>query len=254
MESKVCTKCKEDKSLGDYYKNRLCKFGVESKCSICKSKYAKQHYIENKSEISIRCKKYISNNKEKVSERLSKYEKNNKQKIAIRKKLYREKNIEKITKKQKLYKSKNKDIISIKNKIYASNNKEKIAKRICLWARKKRKDCPLQKVKDNLRARTYQAFKNKKWHKGGPTELLLGVSFEIARLHIEKQFTKGMTWNNNGKGQGKWNIDHSIPISSAKTEQEMEILCHYSNLKPMWSIENIKKSNKIIPTQMKMTI
>jgi len=46
--------------------------------------------------------------------------------------------------------------------------------------------------------------------------------------------------------QGKWHIDHIIPLSSAKTEGEFYELCHYTNLQPLWAENNIKKSNKII--------
>lgn len=51
-----------------------------------------------------------------------------------------------------------------------------------------------------------------------------------------------MTWNN----YGKWHIDHIIPISSAKTEEEVIKLNHYTNLQPLWAKDNLKKGNKII--------
>ena len=45
---------------------------------------------------------------------------------------------------------------------------------------------------------------------------------------------------------GIWEIDHIIPISSAKTENEIIKLNHYTNLQPLWKSDNRKKSNKII--------
>ena len=51
-----------------------------------------------------------------------------------------------------------------------------------------------------------------------------------------------MSWEN----QGEWHIDHKIPLSSAKTEEELYKLCHFTNLQPMWAIENIKKGSKIL--------
>ena len=48
-----------------------------------------------------------------------------------------------------------------------------------------------------------------------------------------------MTWENHGKynnseGYG-WDIDHIIPISMAKTEEDVIKLNHYSNLQPLCS-------------------
>ena len=37
-----------------------------------------------------------------------------------------------------------------------------------------------------------------------------------------------------------------IPISSAKTEEEIIKLNHYTNLQPLWSRENMSKGNKLI--------
>jgi hypothetical protein len=73
------------------------------------------------------------------------------------------------------------------------------------------------------------------------TEKLLGSDFNTVKTHIENKFTEGMNWKN----QGKWHIDHIIPLSSAKTKDELISLCHYLNLQPLWALDNILKSNKI---------
>jgi hypothetical protein len=51
-----------------------------------------------------------------------------------------------------------------------------------------------------------------------------------------------MSWDNHGE----WHIDHIIPLSSAKNENDVYTLCHYTNLQPLWAEENLRKSNKII--------
>jgi len=53
-----------------------------------------------------------------------------------------------------------------------------------------------------------------------------------------------MSWENYGRNG--WHVDHIIPLSSAKTEEEIYKLCHYTNLQPLWEVDNIKKGNKII--------
>jgi len=56
-----------------------------------------------------------------------------------------------------------------------------------------------------------------------------------------------MTWENRGLYNGElnygWDIDHIIPIASAKTEEDIIKLNHYKNLQPLCSHINrdIKK-------------
>ena len=102
-------------------------------------------------------------------------------------------------------------------------------------------------MKCNLRTRTSQVFKNKGYSKNTKTQEMLGVDWEIARKHIERQFTKGMNWSN----QGDWHIDHIIPLSSANTEERLKKLCHYTNLQPLWAVDNLIKSDVINGQQNK---
>ena len=66
----------------------------------------------------------------------------------------------------------------------------------------------------------------------------------MLKKHIESQFKDGMSWENH-KHDG-WHIDHIIPLSSAKNEENVYKLCHYTNLQPLWATENYKKGKKII--------
>ena len=84
-------------------------------------------------------------------------------------------------------------------------------------------------------------MKNKGWRKNGRTEQLVGADCETVKKHIESLFKNGMTWENHGK----WHIDHIIPLASAKTEEEVIRLFHYTNLQPLWAKENLSKSDKM---------
>jgi hypothetical protein len=79
-------------------------------------------------------------------------------------------------------------------------------------------------------------------NKSKKTYDIIGCSPEFLKEHLEKQFKEGMTWEN----RGEWHIDHIIPLSTAKNEEELYKLCHYTNLQPLWAEENLKKSNKIV--------
>jgi len=117
-------------------------------------------------------------------------------------------------------------------------NKCKYAKN---YSKKRRIEDPLFNLTNFLRVRTYLAFKAKKWKKEGSTEKFLGDTFDIVKNHIKSQFVQGMSWGNHGE----WHVDHIIPLSSAKNKEELIKLCHYTNLQPLWALDNYLKSNKI---------
>lgn len=82
----------------------------------------------------------------------------------------------------------------------------------------------------------------KKITKNNTTFELVGCSPQELKIHLEQKFIYGMSWDN----QGEWHIDHIIPLSSAETEEELYKLCHFTNLQPMWALDNIKKGSKIL--------
>ena len=90
----------------------------------------------------------------------------------------------------------------------------------------------------NLRHRCRKAFLG--FYKDKTTKKLLGCSLQELQNHIESKFQFGMTMNN----YGDWHLDHIIPLSSAKDSTELERLCHYTNLQPLWAQDNLIKSNK----------
>jgi hypothetical protein len=71
---------------------------------------------------------------------------------------------------------------------------------------------------------------------------IVGCTPQELKIYLEQKFIDNMSWEN----QGKWHIDHIIPLSSAKTEEELYNLCHFTNLQPMWAEENLRKGSKII--------
>ena len=64
---------------------------------------------------------------------------------------------------------------------------------------------------------------------------------EELKIHLEKQFKPGMSWDN----RKEWHIDHIVPLASAKDEETMNKLCHYTNLQPLWAEENLSKGARL---------
>ena len=65
-------------------------------------------------------------------------------------------------------------------------------------------------------------------------------------IHLEKQFTEGMTWDN----YGEWHLDHKIPDSSfnysSVEDDEFKKCWALENLQPLWELDNLIKGKKII--------
>lgn len=123
-------------------------------------------------------------------------------------------------------------------KDYVSRNKHKINIRRNKWFKEKTKNDILFRLSRNLRNRIYKFVKNKSKR----TEEIIGIDYEGLEKYLESKFLIGMSWDN----YGEWQIDHIIPISSGKDENEIYELCKYNNLQPLWKLDNIKKSNKIM--------
>ena len=74
------------------------------------------------------------------------------------------------------------------------------------------------------------------------TEDILGLTFEGFKLYLESRFEHWMSWDNYGKYNGElnygWDIDHIVPLNSAKSEEEILKLNHFSNLQPLCSYTN----------------
>lgn len=159
-------------------------------------------------------------------------------------------------------------------------NKGKHAARVLEWARQKRKSDPEFRQKHLDRNREWRA-QNKAWQraqsrkrrlllkddpafkimasvrarvgralKGAPknekTANLIGAPIEVVRAHIENLFQAGMTWDNWGRGwhgAQEWHLDHIQPLASfdLTDPEQLARACHYTNLQPLWAVENLKK-------------
>jgi hypothetical protein len=71
---------------------------------------------------------------------------------------------------------------------------------------------------------------------------LIGLSLVEFRAYFESHFLPGMTWENHGD----WHIDHKKPCSKFDlSDPDQQRLCfHYTNLQPLWKIDNLRKGAK----------
>lgn len=239
MKLKQCNTCKEEKSVLLFSPSFDGKFGVRGSCKGCCNKKAKDYRVRNRDIVLEKGKQHYYNNKDYYKNKHAEWVNNN---------------FERNKENAKKYRDANKDRISKLSKEYNIRNKERIRLQVNAYSKKKRSQDVLFKLKGNIRTRMRMFLNNRSIRKPESVIKLLGTDIETVKKHIEKQFKKGMRWNNYGAGHDKWNLDHILPLSLAKTEEDLARLSHYTNLQPMWAKENQEKKNKTPVVQMTMTI
>jgi hypothetical protein len=165
-------------------------------------------------------------------------------------KLYNIENRERISARNKLYYQKNKEIRQRRRKEHYNLNKEAILKHGREYytrddIRKKQRD----RYKNDITYRLAQKFRatlNDCIRKGKATKHnkvlhLLGCSIEKVRLHIETLWLPGMNWDNNT--HTGWHIDHIKPINmfDLNDPEQQKICFHYTNLRPLWWVDNLSR-------------
>jgi len=194
MQTKICSKCKEEKEVCEFNTRKILKDGYRGYCKNCHLDYSEKYVKENY-------------------------------------KIYKSY--------QDLYQIINSEFLSKQKSEYYQNNKEKIHK----YIKYKYHTDELYKLKITVRNRINVFLKNNNIIKKNKTFDIVGCSPEFLKEYLEQKFTEGMSWELMGRNI---HIDHIIPLSFAKTEEELYKLCHYTNLQPLWAEDNLKKSNKIL--------
>jgi hypothetical protein len=192
MQTKICSKCKEEKEVCEFYNNKDRFDGKRPECKVCSNKQSTLYNQKNKEKVNKIKQKYVDNNKEKVKQ----------------------------SKKEWFNKNPN-------------YQKE--------WAYKNYTSDDIYKLKEIVRARLRVYFTCKNMYKKSKTFEIIGCTPLELKKHIENLFCDGMSWDN----KSDWHIDHKIPLSYAKSEEELYKLSNYSNLQPLWAIENLRKKDKI---------
>ena len=227
MKTKHCPRCNLDKNTSEFSMDKNRQDGYRWMCKLCRKKeyiiyrenYIK-YYQKHKNKICLNRKKYYQIHKEKELANNKKYALLNKGKIKEIKRQYNILNSDKIKTADKRYKNLHKE---------QRNNRDRI----------RRKYDIAFKMEIYIRNRIRRALKG---NKSKTTVKLIGCSINFLKNYLERQFTKGMSWDN----YGKWHIDHIKPCCSfdlTKSSEQRKCF-HYTNLQPLWAMDNLKKGAK----------
>ena len=212
METKKCSKCGKIKNINEFYIKIYVKNEYHSCCKICKNKQIRVYRKNNPEKIKEWKRKWRLNNPTKVKEMKKKWNKNNPTK-------------------------------DNKRKIrWAKNNPEK-QKEISRKSNRKRMLIPKNRLNSNISRSIRSSLKSNK--NGNHWENLVDYTLQNLLIHLEKQFKRGMNWEN----MGKWHIDHIIPISlwnfNSYNDREFKQCWALANLQPLWASENLFKGNNV---------
>jgi hypothetical protein len=238
-ETKICASCNVEKPKSEFHKRMSRSCGVQSKCKPCMAEYKKYRYWSNheaelekltksrlKPENVLQRKGYYQQNKEQYRERHNKYwadEIKRNQKLE-RSKISYQNNIDKV----KVRHRRNYEKPEVKARIRQRHHERKTKDLQYIITRR-------------LRFRVRHLVKG---CKSASTIAMLGCDLAFFKNYLENLFTEGMTWELLLKGE--IHIDHKKPCATFDlTKPEEQNICfHYTNLQPLWKIDNLKKGDK----------
>lgn len=127
------------------------------------------------------------------------------------------------------------------NRAWIDKNRERARK---IW-----RDMRSKRLRRNPAVRLHGRISNQIWmaingrKNGRSTFETLQYSKEELVSHLERQFLKGMSWEN----MGEWHIDHILPLASFTLNDDADIRRAWAltNLRPLWAVDNMRKGARV---------
>ena len=225
---KTCIKCGETKPIAEFKKDKRRPDGFGSQCKKCSAAYTRRYANEHREQIKQYRQAYYRQNKNKLNALRREYDAS-----------HREQTRERYAR----WKQKNKQAVKDYAQRYYRENKDKIIKRGLAYAAERRKVDPTFRNKARARARIRKLIKSRGGSMTKRTQAILGCDYETLweYLLFTWEHNYGKPWNGE-----PYHIDHFEPLALAKTPEEVEKLCHYSNLQMLTPEDNIKKGDSLV--------
>jgi hypothetical protein len=206
----------------------------------------KEYYLKNREKLLAAVRDRHARNRDQLREKARTYYADNREKERAR---------------GRRYHNENKEANSARNRRWRLENPEKYRKAVARWmaankdqARERYRRYQRYRYESDIEFRLRQSIRagirymlRRASVSGSATRTAkhkLGYTIAQLRAHIERQFLRGMSWDN----YGKWHIDHILPISSfvfaSADDPEVRAAWALTNLRPMWGLANISKGAK----------
>ncbi len=265
--TKYCPKCHTRKSGTEFYKSKSTSDGLSGYCKECVKKTTRKYILAHPE----RLKQYRKNAKGKYTEKRKEYAKEYKQRPEVKarekaryatddykqkaherylrnreqrleySKKYREGNAEHYKELQRSYRLKNANKIREQKAEYARTSPVAKAQRARYKKRRLERD-PVFATKERVRKLLVDSFLRRGYKKNSHSEEIIGCDWQILTNHLFETWRQRYGTVYAGED---FHIDHIIPLSTAKTEKEVQHLCHYTNLQLLKPEDNLSKSDKL---------
>lgn len=199
-----------------------------------KKEYDRLYYQRNREKLKKRANAYYQKNAEKVRLNVLKYASQHKESIKERQKTYYLRNKPKLNEQMRQYRWKNRPKLLAAQMEYRRKNRAKLNDDQKRYYEK----YPEAHLARLSRGRLNKILGGQK-PKGITVFQLFGCSLPTLRRHMEKQFKKGMTWENRGR---VWHVDHIVPIAHFEDKVAAN---HFSNLRPLFVKHNLQKGARV---------
>jgi hypothetical protein len=206
MKTKICSKCKEEKPISEFYiRTNGYLYSWCKKCSIIYSTETMSRYKEQHKEYM---REYYKTHKEywksyykteEARERRREYEKTEKY-------------------------------------------KERRRPQRRIYEKERRKD-PAYRLNNNISTAISSALRGRK--KGRHWETIVGYTVKELKKHLEKYFTNGMAWENYGEWHIDHIIPISLWTYTNPEDIEFKKCWSLENLRPVWAKDNVRKNGDI---------
>ena len=263
-ETKICCRCKKEKSL-EYFGNiKRSKDGKRLDCKSCRKEV---YYINHEKMLNEKRNDYYKHKEKRLEYAREKYTENP-DKFIQKSNEYYISHKEERSKQAKEYRAENADIIKQKKREYYQ--KPEVRKAASQKSREWKKNNPekrramekryfdknpIRKIMRNMRNRIYIVLKRTNAKKAGHTIDQLGCSPEFLKQYLESKFypyadetgkTIDMNWENFGNGSGFWQVDHAkaLCLFNLQNPEEQNAANHYTNLQPLWFHDHNTKNLK----------
>ena len=191
-----------------------------------RKEYIKEYRLKNGVVLAGKRKEYYQKNRSQILEQARVYGVRNRNRILMYQTKYR------------LLEDKD------KKAVYHAAYKKAHRKEVNEYVLQKKKNDIQFKLQVGLRNRLLRALDGN--YKSGSAVADLGCTIDELKFYLERQFQDGMTWEN--WSRDGWHIDHKIPLAFFDLTDREQLLkaVHYTNLQPLWAVENLKKNKRRI--------